>query len=74
MALITLLVACSGCGGGAEPRHGIVLAHTTNRIGGTLSGGGDFYLWQPGAKPRRLMNSRDLLNEPAWSPSGKQIA
>jgi hypothetical protein len=74
-ALITLTVACGGRGGGGPaPRHGILFAHGIVPVGGTIDGGGDIYLWRPGARPRRLMSTRDLRNEPSWSPDGRLIA
>ena len=73
-ALITLAVACSGCGGGAPaPRHGILFAHGIVPVGGTTNGGSDIYL-QADAKLRRLVSTRDLRNEPSWSPNGRLIA
>ena len=73
-ALITLAVGCCGCGGGgAAPRHGILFAHGIVPVGGTTDGGSDIYL-QVGAHLTRLVTTRDLRNEPSWSPDGRLIA
>lgn len=74
-ALISLAVACSGCGGGAPaPRHGILFAHGIVPVGGTTDGGSDIYVREPDGHLRRLVSTRDLRNEPSWSPDGRLIA
>lgn len=74
-ALITLAAACSGCGGGGPaPRHGILFAHGIVPVGGTIDGGSDLYVREPGGRLRRLVSTRDLRNEPSWSPDGRLIA
>ena len=52
-----------------------MFSHLANpSVLGTIDGGGDIYVLRPGGTPRRLIGSRDPLNQPTWSPNGRLVA
>lgn len=74
---LTLTFRSQGVGpsGGLRAGSGIVFAHIANpNVLGTLDGGGDIYVLRHGGQPKRLMSSRNPLNQPTWSPNGRLIA
>jgi hypothetical protein len=74
---LTLAFRSQGVGANGELARGrgIVFAHLAiPSVGGTLDGGGDIYVLRPGGQPRRLMSSRNPLDQPTWSPNGKLLA